>query len=223
MGPKLDYAWLSDPLLKYAFYLSCILFIVILTFILVIVKKHYKRQHELHCQQTLKILLDKTKQSKSKRLQNIKFINAAIANKQFDTICAWSSILESAEELDKKNYIKIFLKLNYFEFLSEALNGKNLKAQCLAIQTIGICRLEEFIPTLKKYIKTPVLSSYISIALSRIQGIVSIDIIIDAFNNKRITTSQLLSALVEIPKEDLKTWQNKNRNKSINKLISQYI
>lgn len=226
MEPKLDYAWLSDPLIEYAFYLSCMLFVVILTFILIIVKKYYQRQHELHCQQTLQNLLDRTlqyKQSKSKQLEIINSINVIITKNHLDAICAWSSILESAESIARKNYIEIFLKLNYFKLLSDALNGSNLKAQCLAIQLIGICKLKEFTPILKKYIKTPVLSSYVSIALSRIQGIQSIDIVIKAFEGERITTSQLLSAFVEMPKKDLEAWQIKQRNSSINKLISQYL
>ena len=226
MEPKLDYAWLSDPLIEYAFYLSCMLFVVILTFILIIVKKYYQRQHELHCQQTLQNLLDRTlqyKQSKSKQLEIINSINVIITKNHLDAICAWSSILESAESIARKNYIEIFLKLNYFKLLSDALNGNNLKAQCLAIQLIGICKLKEFTPILKKYIKTPVLSSYVSIALSRIEGIQSIDIVIKAFEGERITTSQLLSAFVEMPKKDLEAWQIKQRNSSINKLISQYL
>lgn len=226
MEPKLDYVWLSDPLIEYAFYLSCMLFVVILTFILIIVKKYYQRQHELHCQQTLQNLLDRAhqyKQSKSKQLEIINSINVIITKNHLDAICAWSSILESAESIARKNYIEIFLKLNYFKLLSDALNGNNLKAQCLAIQLIGICKLKEFTPILKKYIKTPVLSSYVSIALSRIQGIQSIDIVIKAFEGERITTSQLLSAFVEMPKKDLEAWQIKQRNSSINKLISQYL
>lgn len=226
MEAKLDYAWLSDPLIEYAFYLSCMLFVVILTFILIIVKKYYQRQHELHCQQTLQNLLDRTlqyKQSKSKQLEIINSINVIITKNHLDAICAWSSILESAESIARKNYIEIFLKLNYFKLLSDALNGNNLKAQCLAIQLIGICKLKEFTPILKKFIKTPVLSSYVSIALSRIQGIQSIDIVIKAFEGERITTSQLLSAFVEMPKKDLEAWQIKQRNSSINKLISQYL
>ena len=226
MEPKLDYAWLSDPLIEYAFYLSCMLFVVILTFILIIVKKYYQRQHELHCQQTLQNFLDRTlqyKQSKSKQLEIINSINVIITKNHLDAICAWSSILESAESIARKNYIEIFLKLNYFKLLSDALNGNNLKAQCLAIQLIGICKLKEFTPILKKFIKTPVLSSYVSIALSRIQGIQSIDIVIKAFEGERITTSQLLSAFVEMPKKDLEAWQIKQRNSSINKLISQYL
>ncbi len=202
------------------------LLISILISITVIVKKHYRRSHELHCQETLKDLLNKaaySKQTKSEHLKAIQDINVAIQNNQFDTFCAWNLILESADDLSKRTYIKIFLKLNYLNFLSKALYSSNLKRRCLAMQMIGICKLKAFTPELIKYLENPVLSSYASMALTRIHGIESINTINLAFHNKKISTSQLLSALIEIPKKDLIGWHKKRLNKNVNNLISKYI
>lgn len=226
MELKLDFAWLSDPLLEYTLYLSCILLVSILLFIGVIVKKHQRRQHEIRCQENLKKLLDEAlllTESKSSNLKVISCINESIKTSNIDLICAWSSIIESSNKSNKERYLKIFLKLNHIELLSKALKSKNIKQKCLAIQTIGICEINEFDEALISFTKVPVLSAYACIALAKTQRLSSINILIDAFNNNLISITELLSALVEIPRKQLIDWQRKKLDKHVNEIISRYL
>ncbi len=226
MELKLDYVWLSDPFLKYALYLSCALCASILIFISIIVKKHKAKQHEIHCQEKLIGLLNdavKLASEKSDNQAQINQINQAIKSKRFDFICAWSAIIESASETDKKNYLKVFLQLDYLQTLSKALNSKRTKEKCLAIQTVGICKINNFDDTLKEFTKTPALSAYACTALAKTQGLLSMNVLITSFNHHLISTSQLLSALVEIPRKQLINWQNKKLDKDINQVIAYYL
>ena len=226
MESNLDYAWHSDPLLEYSLYLSSILFVSILVFIGVIVKKHQRRQHEIRCQEKLKKLLDEALlmlEQKSSDLEVINQINESIKTNQINFMCAWSSIIESSDEVYKKQYLKIFFKLNHTEILSKAIKSKNIKQKCLSIHTVGSCKTNEFDETLISFSKEPVLSAYACIALAKTQQLSSISILIDAFKSKLISTTQLLSALVEIPRKQLLDWQSKKLDKHVNEIISRYL
>ncbi len=48
-------------------------------------------------------------------------------------------------------------------------------------------------------------------------------VLITSFNHHLISTSQLLSALVEIPRKQLINWQNKKLDKDINQVIAYYL
>jgi len=73
-----------------------------------------------------------------------------------------------------------------------------------------ICEINEFDEALISFTKVPVLSAYACIALAKTQRLSSINILIDAFNNNLISITELLSALVEIPRKQLIDWQRKN-------------
>ena len=195
-------------------------------FIGLIIKKHHRRQHEIHCQEKLKRLLDCALEQESVKAEYaiyINQINESIKSNRLDLICAWSSIIQSSNESTKKKYLKLFLEVNHIDMLSRALVGKNTKQKCLAIQTVGICKINAFDETLKSLTKVPVFSSYACIALAKTQGILSIDILIEAFNNQLISTSQLLAALLEIKRKDLLSWQRKKTDKRVNEIIAYYL
>jgi hypothetical protein len=197
-----------------------------MVFIGLIIKKHHRRQHEICCQEKLKRLLDcalEQESVKSEYYDYINQINESIKNNQLDLICAWSSIIQSSNESTRKKYLKIFLELNHIDLLSKALISKNTKEKCLAIQTVGLCKINAFDETLKSLTKIPVFSGYACIAIAKTQGILSIDTLIEAFKNELISTSQLLAALIEIQRKDLLSWQRKKTDNRVNQIIACYL
>ena len=226
MEHKLAFEWLSDPLLEYALYLSCFLLLSILFFITVIIRKHQFKQYEIEYQEKIKVLFDQVislNDNEADDSEAINKINKLIKNKPHEFIFAWSLLLESFEKSGQNKYLKVFLKLNYLDLLERTINSKSIKQQCLSIQTIGICKLKAFSSQLIKLNDDPSLSAYTCIALSRIQGISAINVVINAFEKKLITTTQLLSALLQIPKKQLDNWHKKKLNSDINSIIFQYL
>lgn len=198
----------------------------IVLFIVVIAIKHYHKQHELNFKNKIKISFNQIliAREAGKEINSlISLLNADMQKRPSDFICAFSALMREEPKNKRKNYLTVFFQLPYKSFLANALDSKNIKQQCLAIQIIGMCKIKMFEPNLTKLSGVPALSASACLAIAKIQGMASIDILSMAFQQQLISSSQLLTALVELPRKQLLIWHQQQLNAPVNSIISCYL
>lgn len=202
MGGSLDFAWHSDPLLIYAVILSATLFLGICVLILTIIVKHGSRLKSEKIQRQFTALINKAKlqQNKGQSFQSeLNLINALIVKYKKDIAYGWVRLLEKTAKSERLQYITIATQTNMLHCIPHCLHEEGLAEKCIAIEAIGLSGFNQFIPEIKKYVYQGGISPYACNALTRLIGVEALPQIIQSYEKGVLSTTQALSAIVEVP------------------------
>jgi len=226
MGVKLDYEWLSDPLLLYALGLSALLFGGIFILILTIIVKHSRRLHSEKIQSDFTLLLhlakERYKDGKDIR-QQISSINLLIHNHKKDVAYGWVRLLEQSSTSDRTQYISIAEKTNMLHCIPHCLHDGGMAEKCIALEAIGLSNFQDYIDEVRKYSEQPGLAPYACIALARLIGKESLPQIVESYDKSVLSTTQALAAIVELPQSEVIDYIKNSSKKSFPKQIYHYL
>ncbi len=226
MGGNLAYDWFSDPLLLYALSLAALLFGGIFILMLTIVFKHGRRLRSQRIQDYFVSLLNQAKQhlSEGKNIQpQITQINRLIQTHKVDIAYGWVRLLEKILPSERAQYIAITAKTNMLHCVPHCLNEGGIAEKCVAFEAIGLSGFDSFINDAKKYTKQGSIAPYACIALARLIGNDSLPLIVESYELGFLSTTQALSAIVEIPKDEVISYLNNQTDNVIPKNIFQYL
>lgn len=226
MGVKLDYEWLSDPLLLYALGLSTLLFGGIFILILTIIVKHSRRLHGEKIQNDFTLLFHQAKEiykdGKDIR-QQISSINLLIRDHKKDVAFGWVRLLEQSSTSDRTQYIAIATKTNMLHCIPHCLHDGGMTEKCIALEAIGLSQFRDYIDEVRKYSEQPGLAPYACIALARLIGKESLPLIIESYEKSALTTTQALAAIVELPQSEVIDYIKNSSNKAFHQQIYHYL
>ena len=226
MGGNLGFAWHSDPLLIYALSLAALLFGGIFLLILTIIFKHGRRLKSQKVQDHFVALLNHAKQSllEGKNIERqISQINNLIEIHKTDVAYGWVRLLEKTPKEDRTQYIAIASQTNMLHCVPHCLNEGGIAEKCIALEAIGLSGFENFTNDAKLYVKQESIAPYACIALARLIGKDAITQIIDSYELGAISTTQALSAIVEIPAVQIAEYMNNKLNKPIPPNLTTYL
>lgn len=226
MGVKLDYEWLSDPLLLYALGLSALLFGGIFILILTIIIKHSRRLHGEKIQNDFTLLLHQAKElnkdGKDIR-QQISNINFLIQNHKKDVAYGWVRLLEQSSPSDRTQYIAIATQTNLLYCIPHCLHDGGMAEKCIALEAIGLSQFQDYLDEVRQYSEESGLAPYACIALARLIGKGSLPQIIESYEKGVLTTTQALAAIVELPHTEVIDYIKNSSNKAFPKQINHYL
>ena len=206
MGGRLDFAWLSDPLLLYALALSALLFGGIFTLILIIIFKHGSRLKSKRIQNYFTSLLNQARKNldSNKSIQTeLSQINQLIHLHKKDIAYGWVRLLEKLPKEDRSEYIAITAQTNMLHCIPHCLNHEGIAEKCLALEAIGLSNFHMYADDAKQYTETEGIAPYACIALSRLIGEEALTQVIESYKKGSITVTQALAAIVEIPGDQI--------------------
>lgn len=206
MGGRLDFAWLSDPLLLYALALSGLLFGGIFILIFTIIIKHGSRLKCEKIQNHFTSLLNQARKnidSNKNSQTEISQINQLIHLHKKDIAYGWVRLLEKLSKEDRKDYVAIAAQTNMLHCIPHCLNHEGIAEKCVALEAIGLSDFQMYADDAKKYTETEGIAPYACIALSRLIGEEALTHVIESYKNGFITTTQALAAIVEIPGDQI--------------------
>lgn len=200
MGCKLDFAWLSDPLLQYALYLSGIFFAGILACIGLISYKFqsYKR-HQANQAQVIHLLKAYLSEEQA-HPHRIDELNIHIHRYPIDSCYAIVRVLENHPT--SAHFQVKDLDLEYA--IDQTLGSRFLKNRAIAIEAIGLLQLQSHRSKIFLYLEDPQFSSFAAEAFIRIEGLAGIEPILRCYQKGLLTISQTLTALVQLSPANLK-------------------
>ena len=216
----------SDPLLEFVAYLCCFLTLSILCFIFIIIYKHYKRQAQLRHQgllhKFLQYLLEHplSDQQISKTLFQL---NRLSQQKPLQTLTAWLNVMKHADMEKQEKYAGVLLKLNYEAMIQSGLISRNIALQCLAMQMIRVCNLNQFDEYLEARLESVELAPYAIAALAKTRGIASLTLILNAYEKDLLSNSQLLTAISDLPLTEVEGAITKEKYPKIHDLMTHYL
>lgn len=216
------YDWLSDPWLQFVGYLCCFLILSIISFLFIIVSKHFKRQAQLQYQIQLEKLLSALSAKQSKD-QLIYQLNQLTHRHPLQTLIAWVAVMEQSSINRQAQYASAFHLTDYDAMITRALQSKHIPTQCLAIQMIRLFDLKQYDDILLKLLHSQVLTPYAIAALAKTQGIRAVDLMVKVYEQDYLSNSQLLTAFAELPLPSIKLAINKLQHPKIRALILQYL
>lgn len=219
MGCKLDFAWLSDPLLQYALYLSGIFFTGILACIGLISYKFqsYKR-HQVNETQLIH-LLESHLSEKQIRQNCIDELNMHIHKCPIDSCYAIVRVMENYPT-SAHSQLK-GLDLEYA--IDQALGSRFQKNQAIAIEAIGLLQLQSHRAKILLYLEDLQFSSFAAEAFIRIEGLAGIGVILDCYKKGLLSISQILTAIVQLSPMDLKALLLPNSSVEVPTELMQYL
>ena len=226
MEGKLDYDWLSNPLLIYALGLSVLLFSGIFILILTIVIKHGRRLRSERIQNQFTLLFHMAKQRREDGKdiqQQISSINFLIHEHKKDVAFGWVRLLEKIPKSDRAQCIAIAMQTNISHCIPHCLHNGGMAEKCIALEAIGLSHLNEYVNEVKKYSRQPGLAPYACIALARLIGKKSLHQIIQSYEESTLTTTQALAAIVEISQAEVFDYINDTSNKAFPQQIYHYL
>lgn len=226
MGVKLDYEWLSDPLLLYALGLSALLFGGIFILILTIIIKHGRRLRSERIQSDFISLLHQAKErdKDGKDIQQqISGINFLIRDHKKDVAYGWVRLLEQSPTSDRTQYIAIAIQTNMLHCIPRCLNDEGMAEKCIALEAIGLSNFQGYVNEVRKYSEQPGLAPYACIALARLIGKESLPQIIESYEKSVLTTTQALAAIAELPQAEVIDYIKNSSNKALPKQIYDYL
>lgn len=200
MECKLDFAWLSDPLLQYALYLSGIFFAGILACIGLISYKFqsYKR-HQVNQAQAIHLLKSYLSEEQA-HPHRIDELNIHIHRYPIDACYAIVRVLENHPSSDHSQLKG--LDLEYA--IDQTLGSRFQKNQAIAIEAIGLLQLQSHRSKILLYLEDPQFSSFAAEAFIRIEGLAGIEPILRCYQKGLLTISQTLTAIVQLSPANLK-------------------
>ena len=226
MEVKLDYDWLSNPLLLYALGLSALLFSGIFILIVTIVIKHGRRLRSERIQNQFTLLFHMAKQrcEDGKDIQQqISSINFLIHEHKKDVAFGWVRLLEQFSKSDRTQYTAIAMQTNMLHCIPHCLNGRSMDEKCIALEAIGLSHFDDYINEVKKYSRQPGLAPYACITLARLIGKESLPEIIQSYEESALTTTQALAAIVEISHTEVFDYINDTSNKAFPQQLYHYL
>lgn len=226
MGGNLAYDWFSDPLLLYALSLAAILFGGIFFLMLTIIFKHSRRLKSQVIQNQFESLLNHTKHSFSegKSIQSqITQINNLIEHYKKDIAYGWVRLLEKTPIAERDEYISIASQTNMIQCIPHCLNEGGITEKCIALEAIGLSNFGVFMDDAKKYAKHESIAPYACVALARLTGKDALPLIIESYGLGFLSTTQALSAIVEIPKDQVVDQIKSQTGNVIPENLSQYL
>lgn len=206
MGGRLDFAWLSDPLLLYALALSALLFSGIFVLILTIIIKHRSRLKSKKIQSQFVSLLNKARKNidSNRSIESeLSHINQLIHLHKKDIAYGWVRLLEKLTKEDRTEYIVIAAQTNMLHCIPHCLNHEGIAEKCVALEAIGLSDFQMYINDAKHYTETEGIAPYACTALSRLIGKEALTQVIESYKKGFITTTQALAAIVEIPGDQI--------------------
>ena len=226
MGGNLVSAWLSDPLIVYAFILSGLLFAGIFVLFLMIVIKHRQRIRGLKIQHQFILELEKALE-RTKEQGNISSevnkINRLIRLHKKDIAYGWVRLLEKTPQNERQQYINIAKQTGMMDCIPHCLNQEGLAEKCIAIEAIGLTNLAEYQTALVQFSQSPALGPYACIALARLSGRNALPQIIQSYDLGILSITQALSALVEIPKKQVEQFMAESGGTALPKSLQAYL
>ena len=206
MGGKLDFEWPSDPLLLYALSLSVILFGGIFLMMLTIIFKHGSRLKSEKIQKQFVNIIHSAAElnQKNESIQaQINHINFLISSHKKDVAYGWVRLLEKTAQLDRAKYIAVAMQTHMMLCIPHCLHDEGLAEKCIAIEAIGLSGFDEYLSDVKQYVLQGGIAPYACIALARITGIEALPQIIESYKKGMLSTTQALSAIVEISQDEI--------------------
>lgn len=201
MGCKLDFEWLSDPLLQYALYLGGIFFIGILVCMILIAHKfqshHSHQMRQAHAIGLIRTLLNAGQDNQS----HINALNQSIQAHPIDSCYAFVRVLEdSLHPIDLHQFESIQIR----RAIDLSLRSFFRKNHAIAIEAIGLLRYDNYCTTITRYLDDPECCSFAAEALIRLKGIAAVPTILDCYHRQLLTISQTLTALAQLAPIDLR-------------------
>ena len=204
MGGKLVFAWPSDPILLYAISLAVILFGGIFLLIFTIIFKHGSRLKSEKIQNKFVDLIESAIEHAHRNQSfqtEIDRINSLIANHKKDVAYGWVRLLEKTTKSGRQKYVAVAMRTNMLHCIPHCLNEEGLAEKCIALEAIGLSGFEQYTNDVSKYIYQGGIAPYACIALSRLIGVAALPQVIQSYEKGALSTTQALSAMVEIPKD----------------------
>jgi hypothetical protein len=226
MGVKLDFAWLSDPLLLYALALSALLFAGIFALIFTIIIKHGSHLKSEKVQIRFTMLLNEALQHRinSQSIQSeLAQINRLIATNKRDVAYGWVRLLERLPKADRAAYIAIAQQTNMHHCIPHCLNDEGIAEKCIALEAIGLSDFQNYISDAKKYTERNGIAPYACIALSRLTGKDAIPQVIQSYKKGFLSTTQALAAIVEIPRDQILIYEQSTNKNPIPAELARYL
>lgn len=226
MGGKLVFAWPSDPLLLYALSLAAILFSGILLLMFTIIFKHGSRLKSEKIQTKFVASIQSAIELSQKNANiqtEIAKINSLIASHKKDVAYGWVRLLEKTPKSDRTKYVAIAGQTNMIHCIPHCLNEEGLAEKCIALEAIGLSGFDQYINDVQKYVYQGGIAPYACIALSRLIGIAALPQIIQSYEKGTLSTTQALSAIVEIPKDLIVTYLQDPKNIPLPKQLYRYL
>jgi len=200
MGCKLDFEWLSDPLLQYALYLTGFFILGIVGCMVLIAHKfqsHHSHQvKQAHATQLIHGLITAGQSNPSQ----IDTLNQYIHQHPINTCYAIVHVLENASPpID----IRVFEGIQIKNTIDRSLASFLHKNHAIAIEAIGLLKQDDYRATLIRYLDDPSCCSFAAEALIRLDGMGAISTILTYYQHKSLTISQALTGLLQLSPNDL--------------------
>lgn len=200
MGCKLDFEWLSDPLLQYALYLTGFFVLGIVACMVLIAHKfqsHHSHQvKQAHATQLIQELMNA---GQSNQMQ-IDAFNQYISKHPIDACYAIVRILENAPPPIN---IGLFRGIQINEVIDQSLASFFHKNHAIAIEAIGLLKQADYRSTLVHYLKDPACCSFAAEAFVRLDGMNAVSTILSYYQQKSLTLSQTLTGVLQLSPHDL--------------------
>lgn len=206
MGGRLEFAWLSDPLLLYALALSGLLFGGIFILMLTIIIKHGSRLKSEKIQSQFTLLLNQARKSldSNKNIDlELSHINHLISIHKKDIAYGWVRLLEKLPKENRAEYIAIASQTNMLHCIPHCLNHEGIAEKCVALEAIGLSDFQMYVHDAKKYAEIEGIAPYACIALTRLIGKDALLQVIESYKKGFLSTTQALAAITEIPPDQI--------------------
>lgn len=204
MGCKLEFVWLSDPLLQYAFYLTGFFILGIVGCMVLIAHKfESNRSHKVkqaHAKQLIYELINAGQSNQSQ----VSALNQYIRDHPIDACYAIVRILENASpSID----IRLFEGIQIKDVIDRSLASVFHKNHAIAIEAIGLLKQDDYRSILIRYLDDPSCCSFVAEALVRLDGMGAVSTILAYYQQKTLSISQVLTGLVQLSPNDLQDLQ----------------
>lgn len=226
MEGNLEFAWHFDPLLFYALSLAGLLFGGIFIMVIMIIFKHGRRiQHQKIQGHFIAVLNEAHAHVKNGRsiAGEITILNKLIHAHKNDVAYGWVSLMEKTPISERESYISIAKQTEMLCCIPHCLEEGGIAEQCVAIEAIGLSQFSNYISEVEALTTHGEIAPYACVALARIRQQDALPKIIRAYEKGVLTTTQALSALVEIPKEQIANYGNHSKQEPIPLELKRYL
>ncbi len=206
----MELTWLSDPLLLYALTLTSLLAVGIIYLMARIVLKHRRRLQSLLIERKFVTLLNQAiAQSKPDELESkglsssLAQINLLIDLYKKDIANGWMRLLENTPPDQRNRYTEIAKQTRMVQCIPHCLYEEGLAERCIALEAIGLSGFEDFAVEAEKFARTNGVAPYACIALARLKTVNALPTILASYELGALSTTQALSAIAEIPTQQV--------------------
>jgi len=200
MECKLDFVWLSDPLLQYALYLTGLFILGIVGCMTLIIHKFQSHHsHQVKQAHATELIQELLKAGKPNSLQ-IDALNQFIQKHPIDACYAIVRVLENVSpSID----LRLFKDIRVKETIDRSLASFFHKNHAIAIEAIGLLKQDDYRSILIRYLDDPSCRSFAAEALVRLDGIGAVSTILTYYQQKTLSISQVLTGLLQLRPNDL--------------------